>query len=82
LGEIEEAGPMENDDRPSEGRREFIAKCGRFALVTPPAITLLLAADGRNYAEAASGGNKTEKDTKVNKIRLRRRIRRRRRWNI
>lgn len=72
---------MENDDRPSKGRREFIARCGRFALVTPPAITLLLAADGRNYAEAASG-DKTEKDKRFNRIRARRRIRRRRRWNI
>ena len=47
---------MENHDRPSEERRNFIARCGRFALVTPPAIALLLAADGRNYADAASGG--------------------------
>ena len=45
---------MENDGRPSEERREFITKCGRFALVTPPAITLLLAADGRAYAQATS----------------------------
>jgi hypothetical protein len=26
----------------SEGRREFLKKCGRFAAVTPPAMTLLL----------------------------------------
>ena len=25
-----------------EARREFLAKCGRFAAVTPPAMTLLL----------------------------------------
>jgi len=72
---------MENDDRPSEGRREFIAKCGRFALVTPPAITLLLAANGRAYADAASGGDEPKKDRrKIRKLRrIRNRIRRRRR---
>jgi hypothetical protein len=25
-----------------EARRQFLAKCGRFALVTPPAMTMLL----------------------------------------
>lgn len=38
-------------------RRRFLASCGKFALATPPAITLMLAAGERNYATAASGGN-------------------------
>ena len=37
-------------------RRRFLAACGKFALATPPAITLMLAAGERNYATAASGG--------------------------
>lgn len=37
-------------------RRKFLAACGRFAVVTPPAITLMLAASRQNYATAASGG--------------------------
>lgn len=63
---------MEKHDRPSEERRDFIARCGRFALVTPPAIALLLSADGRSYAEAASGGTtkqeKPEKEKKPKKV--------------
>ncbi len=58
---------MENHNRLSKERRDFIAKCGRFALVTPPAIALLLAADGRNYADAASGGGVKEKSPKKEK---------------
>jgi len=48
---------MKKSDGSSQERRDFIAKCGRFALVTPPAIALLLSADGRSYAAAFSGGN-------------------------
>jgi hypothetical protein len=44
------------DDR-LESRRRFLAKCGKFAIVTPPAITLMLAASSQNFAVAASGGN-------------------------
>jgi len=38
-----------------ESRRRFLAACGRFAAVTPPAITLLLAGGHGNYAVAQSG---------------------------
>ena len=36
-------------------RRDFLAKCGRLAVITPPAVTLLLSATSRNYAVAHSG---------------------------
>ncbi len=58
---------MEKHDGPSEERRKFIATCGRFALVTPPAVALLLSADGRNYAAAFSGGNAEDKKPKKEK---------------
>lgn len=38
-------------------RRRFLASCGKFAVVTPPVISLLLAASKQNYAAAASGVN-------------------------
>lgn len=38
-----------------DGRRRFLRSCGRFAAVTPPAMTLLLASGGTNLAVAASG---------------------------
>jgi hypothetical protein len=38
----------------ADQRREFLKTCGRFALVTPPTITLLLAGAG-NSAVASSG---------------------------
>lgn len=41
-------------DEPKD-RRQFLASCGRFAAVTPPAISLMLAASKSNMAMAASG---------------------------
>lgn len=54
---ILEASSMEKYDLSSQERRDFIEKCGRFAVVTPPTIALLLSATGRNYAQAMSGGS-------------------------
>lgn len=39
----------------NETRRHFLETCGRFAVATPPAIALLLAATEKNYAVAHSG---------------------------
>ena len=39
-----------------EARRRFLAKCGKFAVVTPPVMTVLLSSTAQNYAVAASGG--------------------------
>jgi hypothetical protein len=36
-------------------RRDFLARSGRLAVITPPAVTLLLSATSRNYAVAHSG---------------------------
>ena len=40
-----------NDDR-----RKFLATCGKFAVVTPPAITLLLSTSLNSNAVTRSGG--------------------------
>ena len=45
----EDLGPEARD------RREFLAKAGRFAAVTPPAVTLLLSTSLASKAIAASG---------------------------
>jgi hypothetical protein len=39
-----------------EDRRKFLASCGRFAAVTPPAITLLLSTSLTSSAIAGSAG--------------------------
>ena len=39
-----------------EARRRFLAKCGKFAAITPPAMAVLLSSTAQNYAVAASGG--------------------------
>lgn len=39
-----------------EERRRFLASCGKFAVVTPPAITLLLSTSLNSSAIAKSGG--------------------------
>lgn len=38
-------------------RRDFLQKCGKFAVVTPPTVALMLSAVDRNYAVAASGSS-------------------------
>jgi hypothetical protein len=37
-------------------RRQFLAACGKFAVVTPPAVTLLLSTSLNSEAIAKSGG--------------------------
>jgi len=39
-----------------EDRRKFLAACGKFAVVTPPALTLLLSTSLNSEAIAGSGG--------------------------
>jgi hypothetical protein len=39
-----------------DDRREFLKQCGRFAAVTPPAITFLLSTTMNSSAIAKSGG--------------------------
>jgi hypothetical protein len=45
-----------------EDRRKFLATCGRFAIVTPPAITLLLSTSLHSQAIAMSGGKSRDYD--------------------
>jgi hypothetical protein len=44
-----------DDDRHKADRRSFLEQCGRFAVVTPPVVTLMLATDSTKKALAASG---------------------------
>jgi hypothetical protein len=39
-----------------DDRRQFLAACGKFALVTPPALTVLLSTSLNSKAIARSGG--------------------------
>ena len=43
-------------DTENEDRREFLKSCGKFAAVTPPAMTLLLSTSLTSAAIAGSGG--------------------------
>src|SRR5690348_164591 len=44
-------------------RREFLAHCGRFAVVTPPAIALLLSTSLHSSAIAFSSGRRSSDST-------------------
>jgi hypothetical protein len=44
-----------NEDEMVDARRRFLATCGKFAVITPPAMTVLLSSTAQNYAVAASG---------------------------
>lgn len=50
-------GRDDRDDGPDEERREFLKKCGKFAAVTPPAVTFLLSTSMSSKAIAASAGS-------------------------
>ncbi|RYH51943.1 MAG: hypothetical protein EON54_14810 [Alcaligenaceae bacterium] len=41
-----------------EDRRKFLAACGKFAVVTPPALTVLLSTSLNSEAVAKSGGGR------------------------
>lgn len=45
-----------NEVRADDDRREFLKKCGRFAVITPPAVTFLLSTSMSSKAIAASSG--------------------------
>jgi hypothetical protein len=49
---------MHNQENEAElaDRRKFLASCGKFAVVTPPAITMLLSTSLTSDAIAATGG--------------------------
>lgn len=50
-----QANPDRSDQAALEARRRFLAACGKLAIATPPAVTLLLARSETSYAVALSG---------------------------
>jgi hypothetical protein len=52
--------PEAEADEPAleQDRREFLERCGRFAVVTPPAMAFLLSTTLSSNAIAKSGGGK------------------------
>jgi len=46
------------EDDADNDRRKFLATCGKFAVVTPPAITMLLSTSLHSSAIAHSGGGR------------------------
>jgi len=56
------AGPNTPEMDGNEDRRKFLAACGKFAVVTPPAITLLLSTSLHSPAVAGSGGGWSNRD--------------------
>ena len=41
-----------------EARRRFLANCGKFAIVTPPVVSLMLSASHQSYAQVGSGAGR------------------------
>jgi hypothetical protein len=65
IGGYDMASESKKPERPPEvlvseaqARRDFLKKAGRFAVVTPPAITLLLGTSLNSKAIAKSGGTR------------------------
>jgi hypothetical protein len=56
--EVMSAPSPEKDPKDSEARRAFLARCGRFAVVTPPKLTMLLSVSSvPNEANASTIGH-------------------------
>lgn len=54
----DQANDIRNEETSfDEDRRKFLAACGKFAIVTPPALTVLLSTSLHSEAIAGSGGN-------------------------
>ncbi|WP_144051926.1 hypothetical protein [Sinorhizobium fredii] len=49
--------PQARPTRSEEDRREFLKKCGRFAAITPPLVTMLLSTSLTSDAIAKSGAD-------------------------
>jgi hypothetical protein len=47
----------ESETASGADRRKFLAACGKFAIVTPPAMTMLLSTSLTSTAIARSGGS-------------------------
>ena len=45
---------MRDEERQRAERRAFLEQCGRFSIVTPPVVTLMLAVSGNTAALATS----------------------------
>jgi hypothetical protein len=54
---------VRDDDRLRAERRAFLEKCGRFSVVTPPVVTLMLTVGGGSEALATSGKTTTTTQT-------------------
>ncbi len=52
-----QASQLDAKNTADQERRKFLAACGKFAVVTPPAITVLLSTSLNSTAIARSGGN-------------------------
>ncbi|MCW3797117.1 hypothetical protein OMW55_04760 [Sphingomonas sp. BN140010] len=52
----ESIDPVEPEAGQADGRREFLKKCGKFAVITPPAVSFLLSTSLSSKAIAASSG--------------------------
>ena len=48
---------LEGENLLDNDRRKFLAACGRFAVITPPALTLLLSTSLNSDAIARSGAS-------------------------
>jgi hypothetical protein len=54
----EQENPVPEKAAVDEDRRVFLAKCGRLAVITPPAMTVLLSTTLNSQAIAKSGGTR------------------------
>jgi hypothetical protein len=47
--------PEKTTDGSVESRRRFLKTCGKFAVITPPVVSLMLSSSKQSYASVSSG---------------------------
>src|SRR6476660_5172912 len=52
-----------NDEQSKTDRRTFLQQCGRFAVVTPPVVSLMLSVSDKAGAESLATSGRTTKTT-------------------
>ncbi len=50
--------PLGHEAAEDQARRDFLKRAGRFAVLTPPTVTMLLSTSMNSNAVAASGGGR------------------------
>ena len=68
MAEPEQGVTEAEQGKPETDRRDFLRSCGKFAAITPPAVTFLLSTSMSSKAIAASTGRSSDKSSSIGAV--------------